>query len=274
MKQSTDLEFAAPIIGYEDVPDPLQESKARNGCFGPRSPDHCGDSAPVSPVGRRSGFPCNKRTPPDLGGVLSETELYEHRWPQSFSATAVEKLDSLILKQAETMGWRMGLSPLVHCRFSEWDLQSNGPALFGLYGKAIAKSARRSQKKEPPALDDPDLYPAKQETVSELRLFSKGLGHAFSKRKARLSSDELIQYFQKTVSAEGDAFIHLKANMNSWLQFFRADPRSIKALLLRKRRSPAALFDSWLAWGKGVESETVRQKISALGRVVRESGKS
>ena len=62
--------------------------------------------------------------------------------------------------------------------------------------------------------------------------------------------------------------------MNSWLQFFRADPISIKALLLRKRRSPAALFDSWLAWGKGVESETVRQKISALGRVVRESRKS
>jgi hypothetical protein len=206
--------------------------------------------------------------------ILSDTELCEHRGQQSFSATAVEKLDALILKQAETMGWRLGLSPLVHLRFWEWDLQSNGPRLFELYGKALAKSARRYQKKEPPPLDDPDLYLTKQETVSELRLFLQNLSNAFSKRGARPSSDELIKYFQKTVSAEGDAFIYLKANMNSWLEFFRADSISIKPLLFKRRRSPAALFDSWLAWGKGVESETIRQKISKLGRFVRESSES
>jgi len=206
--------------------------------------------------------------------ILSDTELRELRGPQSVSATAVEKLDALILKQAETMGWRLGLSPLVHLRFSEWDFQSNGPTLFQRYGKALAKSARLFQKRELPPIDDPDLYRLKQETVSELRLFLRNLRSAFSRRRVSPSSDEVIDYFQKTVSAEGDAFIHLKANMNSWLQFFRADSISVKLLLHGKRATPATLFDSWLAWGKGFEPETIRQKISELGRFVRDSHQS
>jgi len=207
-------------------------------------------------------------------GILSDTERRNLRAPQSVSATAIEKLDALILKQAETMGWRLGLSPLVHLRFWEWDLQSNRSTLFELYGKALAKSARRSQKKELPPIDDPDLYRVKQETVPELRLFLRNLRNAFSKRRAGPSSDELIEYFQKTVSAESDAFLHLKANMNLWSQFFRADSISVKLLLHRKRATPATLFDSWLAWCKGFEPETIRQKISELGRSVRDSHES
>jgi hypothetical protein len=169
------------------------------------------------------------------------------------------------------MGWRLGLSGLVQFRFAEWDFLSNGPTLFELYGKALAKSARRFQKRELPPIDDTDLYGFKQETVQELRRLLRSLRSAFSRRRASPSSDEIIDYFQKTVLAEGDAFIHLKTSMNSWLQFFRADSISVKLLVHGKRTSPAALFDSWFAWCKGLEPETVRQKISDLGRFVRDS---
>ncbi len=52
--------------------------------------------------------------------LLSDAERGELQRSQP-SQAAVEKLDALILKQAETLGWRLALSPLVHLRFSEWD---------------------------------------------------------------------------------------------------------------------------------------------------------
>lgn len=196
-------------------------------------------------------------------GVLSKED---HVDSSKFSPADFEKLDALILKQAETLGWRVALSELVHRRFWDWDLQPNGPALFEQYGKVLARSARRFQKKGFPPIDDPDLHLVKQETVQELRELLPNVRKAFSASRSRPTSDQLIDFFQKNVSAEGDAFIHLKTNINSWVQFFRADSTTIKSFLLRKRASPAALFDSWLAWSKGFEPETVRQKISEIGR--------
>jgi hypothetical protein len=200
---------------------------------------------PYPPSGEGLGILITKELVDIWESILSDTELDELRGQQSVSASAVQKLDELILKQAETMGWRLGLSALVHLRFSEWDSCPDGPALFEQYGKALAKSARRFQKLEPPPIDDPDLYRGKQETVLELRLFLRNLRNAFSRKRRQPSSDELIDYFQKTVSAEGYAFIHLKTNLNSWLQFFRADPISVKLLLHGKRAAPATLFDAW-----------------------------
>jgi hypothetical protein len=209
-----------------------------------------------------------------LESILSDTEHREFGGPQSYSATGVEKLDALIIKQTETFGWRLGLSPLVHLRFQEWDFQSDGPTLFERYGKALSKSARLFQKRELPPIDDPDLYQLKQETVSELRRFLQHLRSAFSRTRVSPSSDEIVYYFRKTVLVEGDAFIHLKTNMNLWLQFFEANAISVKLLLHGKRTSPAALFDSWFAWCKGLQPETVRQQISALGQFVRNFHKS
>jgi hypothetical protein len=206
-------------------------------------------------------------------GILSDSELRELKGTRSVSAAIVEKLDALILRQAETMGWRLGLSVLVHLRFGEWDAESNGPALFEQYGKALAKAARRFQKRESPPIDDPELYRFKEETVAELRLFGRNLRNAFSKRRVGLSSDELLEYFEKTVSIQDNAFLHLKTNISSWLQFFRTKFRLAKPLLLGKRASPAALFDYWLAWSKGLQAETIRQNISDLGRFVRDSHK-
>jgi hypothetical protein len=206
--------------------------------------------------------------------ILSDTEFHEIRSSRPVSVSALEKLDALIFKQAETFGWRLALSPLVQMRFSEWDIQSDGPTLFDRYGKALSKSARLFQKRELPPIDDPDIYLLKHEIVSELRRFLRNLRSAFSKRRTSPSSDEIIDHFQKTILSESDPCIHLKTNMNSWVQFFRGNSISVKLLLHGKRTSPAALFDSWFAWCKGFEPETIRQRISELGQIVRNSRKS
>jgi hypothetical protein len=191
---------------------------------------------------------------------LSKRETLElQSWP-SISATASQKLDALILKQAETFGWRLALSTLVHRRFEEWDHKPDGPLLFGQYGKALTKCARIFQKRQAPPIDDPDLYRAKEETVVELRLLVRSLRNSFSQKGCNPSVDELIDY----VRHESGHHPHLNANIASWLQYFRLHPTSIKLLLSQQRTSPAALFDEWLAWSKGLEPETVRQKISEL----------
>ncbi|MGA9543647.1 MAG: hypothetical protein WBQ85_08760 [Candidatus Sulfotelmatobacter sp.] len=130
------------------------------------------------------------------------------------------------------------------------------------------------QKRELPPIDDPDLYRLKQEIVSELRRFLRNLRSAFSRRRTSPSSDEIIDHFQKTILSESDTCIHLKTNMNSWVKFFRGNSISVKLLLHGKRTSPAALFDSWFAWCKGFEPETIRQRISEVGQFVRDSRKS
>jgi len=194
--------------------------------------------------------------------ILSEAE--RHDFPQQVSATSFEKLDALILKQAETFGWRLALSQPVQSRFENWDFDPMGPTLFAQYGKAVAKAARRFQGREPPPIDDPQLYQVKRETVLEIREVLKNLRGSFSKGGVRPSSDELVEHFQKIVSAKTEQFGYLNANINSWVRFFRTDSITIKLLLNAKRTSPAALFDAWYAGCKGLEPETDRQKISEL----------
>ena len=174
--------------------------------FGPVSQIIARIPRPYPPSTEALGALITKELFDVLESILSKTEFSELRGSQSVSATSVEKLDALILRQAETMGWRLGLSPLVHLRFSEWDNQSNGPTLFERYGKALAKSARRFQKRELLPLDDPDLYRHKLETVPKLRLLLHNMRNKFSKTRVRPSEDDLIEYFKKNVSAEGDAF--------------------------------------------------------------------
>jgi hypothetical protein len=197
--------------------------------------------------------------------LISDPEQDQLRRLQHVSPIALEKLDALILNQAETMGWRLALSKLVHERFCEWDLKPNGPELFECFGKALARSARRFQKRELPPIDDPDLYLFKNETVAELRMLLRNLGNKFLTKRSGPTSDELIDCFRRTVSEGGDAFIRLKTNIGSWVKYLKAHSTTIRPLLLRKRVAPASLFDSWFGWCKGFEPETVRQRISELG---------
>lgn len=65
------------------------------------------------------------------------------------------KLDGIILKQAESLGWRLLISSQVLRRISMWDAEESGSDLFVRLGKALAKSVRIVQRKELPRLTIP-----------------------------------------------------------------------------------------------------------------------
>ena len=72
-------------------------------------------------------------------------------------ARLYQKLDQIILRQAETLGWHIGLSELVHFRFSEWDHEPDGPEMFRKLGLAYRNSALISQRRKLPPIEDPEL---------------------------------------------------------------------------------------------------------------------
>jgi len=177
------------------------------------------------------------------------------------------KLDALILKQAETFGWRLLFSEMVLRRFAEWEILHDGPELFERFGKACARSVRRSQKKEPRPIDDPDLRHSKFVAVAELRLLLKNLRNEFSTARTTPTTAVISERFAATVTAEPDTFEYLHKNLESWKRFFEDDPSSIKALAFGRTLSPALLFDSWLAWWKGRDVDSVRQQLSRMSKI-------
>src|SRR5262249_30751038 len=55
---------------------------------------------------------------------------------------AWSRLDRTIVKQAETLGWRLLVSTLVLKSFRRWTEEATGPELFEALGKALARSVR------------------------------------------------------------------------------------------------------------------------------------
>jgi hypothetical protein len=202
---------------------------------------------------------------------LSESEY--RAWSQfwqgetdgaALTETIFAKLDALILHQAETLGWRIALSPLVTWRFSVWDFCPNGPQLFEQYGKACARSARYFQRKQSPPIADPLLPQSKKKTVEELDAMLLMLHKHFSQSRIPISTDALVLQFRTIISDSPTAFLYLKPNLESWSQYIRENSHTVKHLVLSRRRPAASLFDSWGGWSTLRSPETFRQEVSKL----------
>ena len=180
-----------------------------------------------------------------------------------------EKLDALILKQAETFGWRISLSKMVQERLIVWEELPNGSERFEMFGRACARAVRIMQKKELPPIDDPGLRRSKFVAVGELRLLLKNLRDEFATARTKPTTAVIWERFAAIVTAEPDTFEYLYRNLDSWKNFFKDDDgsSSIKALAFGRRLSPAALFDSWLARSKGYDDDSVRQQLSRMAKI-------
>ena len=78
----------------------------------------------------------------------AERKRFEEGGLPKVSSASFDKLDEIILRQAETLGWRIGLSKLVQFRQSQWDHEETGPEKFRKMGMAEAKFARIMQRRE------------------------------------------------------------------------------------------------------------------------------
>jgi len=178
------------------------------------------------------------------------------------SPLAFEKLDRIILEQAETLTWRIGLSELVQSRFSEWDLAADGPDKHRRYGLACARAARILQREELPPINDPAQKVMKRETVTELRLVLKRMRATFAVNRGTPSRSDVNALFFRIV-AESPELIRLRGNVERWRKFLEETP---SALLPGKARRtmPAGLYDTFLSWSTGWEQDSLRETISRL----------
>lgn len=227
----------------------------------------------ISRIERREGMP-----PEELGNLitreldditvyfLSKTECQKFAGPTQDGAdeeSISSILDAVILKQAETLGWRLLLSIRVQWRLSEWEQHPHGPELHEHLGKALAKSSRILQGKELPPIDNPDLISTQAATTEELRVVLLRMREVFAPRHASPDDKEVLELFV-TIVSDSEDHSRLKANLAQWRQFFEANPASLKLQVFGKHLSPVALFLDWLAFCKGHEVETLRKKISSL----------
>jgi len=191
------------------------------------------------------------------------TAAFQQRSLDSLSDELFAKLDSIILHQAQTLGWRITLSELVRLRMSQWDHAENGPELFRKLGSAFARLALIVQRRELPPVDDPDQWAVKQETVRELRLVLRMMRGSLSVKRREPVRDEVLALFSSTVS-ESSSFPHLSANRDRWLKFFDENRGVLRPLALGDRPAPASLYDEFHAWSTGWEIESLRQATSLL----------
>jgi len=193
-------------------------------------------------------------------------------WLAKISPEARRVLNEIIVRQAVTLGWRIGLSGLVQWRLSEWDLVPDGLKLLSRYHRAVERAARIFQRLEKPPLDDPNLYRFKVETVKELRVLLGEMRKTYQARRCDPPDDlepVLVAHFLKAIARRSKSLPFLSANCPRWRGFFEEQPIVLRLQLAGVRLSPASLFDSWLSWCKGVDPEWLRQTISRLGSSLR-----
>jgi hypothetical protein len=195
----------------------------------------------------------------ELGACITEG-LAEGFDPQNATPATWRLLDKRILKETETLGWRIFTSELVRTRLCAWEVEPEGIERYRSLGEALNKFARTMHRRKPPL--DPRIRENKRETVNELRLAFKVLRAALRTSRRKPASRELLLQFQRII-AEGD-FPYLNLNPDSWVGFFAAKAAFVTRQLDNSRFSPAAIYDAWLAWATWYEQETLRQKISLL----------
>ena len=211
------------------------------------------------------------RLPPDDLKVVEAQGsrwLKRPRWLKKMSPEALNALDEIIVRQAATVGWRIGLSWLVQWRLSEWEVLPNGLELLRRYHSSIARAVRIFRRLETPPLDDPGLYVFKVETIKELKIVLHKLRDDFHDRLCDPPAElkpKVVSRFLNVVKRNSRSLPYLASNRHRWLVFLNEQPTELTQLLNKRRLSPASLFDAWLAWCKHVSIEWLRQQISVLG---------
>jgi hypothetical protein len=194
----------------------------------------------------------------------AERERVMERGMGEASPSAFAKLDRIILQQAETLSWRIGLSELVQFRFSEWDTAPDGPEKHKKYGAACARAARIMQRRELPPITDPEQWAVKRETVTELRMVLKRMRATFALSRKTPSRSDVDELFFRIVT-ESPELVYLRANEERWRKFIDETPAALRPAAESRRTTPGDLYDHFLSWSTGWEQESLRQTIARLG---------
>ncbi len=201
----------------------------------------------------------------ESGMTPAEREGWSQFWRGESDGTTVspkifDQLDELIIRQAETLGWRITCSPLVSFRLSVWDSAPGGLELSDRFYDALRRWGRIVRGLKPAPITDPDLPQFRRETVDELDKLLRKMREALATRRQISTPGEVAGLFRETVVGE-PLFVHLNQTLESWLAFLAS--KSVPPIVSGRTASPASLFDSWFGWSSSLVPEYVRQKLSS-----------
>lgn len=183
--------------------------------------------------------------------------------PPKVSQSALAKFDALVLRQAETLGWRIGSCELVQRRFSQWETDPKGPEKFRKFGRAMERSAKTIQGKIKPPVD-PGEKIAKRETVAELRLILQRMKAEAKASRAEKSRAENAATFLGIVR-ESKEFVQVRANIARWQAFLIACPDdTFRPSAETRPTRPAELYDEWWGWCRGYTPGSAKTIIAHL----------
>jgi hypothetical protein len=192
----------------------------------------------------------------------------EEPWTATDRKRIFGAYDKTIIERAQTIGWRVYLSPLVQNRMAQWHNGcEHGPHRLKQLGDAVALAARVARGDAKLPVSEVEWKQFKAQGVDDLRRIFKKFRKAFNQRRTPPNYQEACKWLLETVDGSPRAFPVLSGEMGSLFRYFeyakQEDDGFIGRLVLGDLK-PGALFDEWGAWGRNLNPDTFRQSISVL----------
>lgn len=192
----------------------------------------------------------------------------QERWTKADEKKILGAFDKTIIERAQTLGWRVYLSPFVLERMAKWqDGHEHGLDRIERLGQAVLLAARVACGQAKLPITEPEWRKFKPQVINELRRLFKQYRHVFNQHRSAPSYKEACEWLRQTVEGSPNAFPFLLLNLTSLFRYFghaaQEDDAISKQVTLGDLR-PGKLFDEWGAWGRNLSPDTFRQSISGL----------
>ncbi len=164
--------------------------------------------------------------------------------------------DKTIIERAQTLGWRVCLSPFVLQRMAKW----HGGYEHGLdrieqLGQAVALAARVAHRQAKLPITEPEWKETKPEAINELRRLFKQYRRVFNQRRSAPSYQEACDWLRQTVEGSPNTFPFLSVNLDSLFRYFEhvaQEDDTIPGRVALGDLRPGKLFDECGAWGRNL----------------------
>jgi hypothetical protein len=176
------------------------------------------------------------------------------------SSRILTELDQAIVDRAPSLGTHLFASPFVIDRLAQWrESEPNGPRLFTMLGKALARGALARQQGAGLHVQ-PWMPYFKVEAQKELKTLQQYFKTTVLPRQRSWTKENLCDQVAKIVHQSDHPFPVL---LEFWTSFAKLPLTLIAKFSLGQMR-PAPFIDEWVAATLNRDPESVRQDLSQI----------
>jgi hypothetical protein len=205
--------------------------------------------------------------------LVNNEKLSEKKLTEFSSILAV--LDEYIIDQAATVGFLIYKSSIVFERMKIWN-RTRDSKQFAALGLAVKKAVERLEDKKADKrkvhipIVDHDWPESKKQCVAELDHLFRRLSIE-TKTKNRPDLMKFARQFLEDYIAQHPSELPKLAREAAVFQEYVAGPGAdvLLRMLNTQRRTPAKFYDEWMGWRMDRDPVKLAQKISLVGRELR-----